>query len=118
MELGLSIVSLALLAGTAAAFAGRRPVLLSALGGVFVPAAGAATLAVWWPVSPALTVALLAVGVGVPIALLVLYVVDRVWAPFCLEMTYAMVLCWVLWRALVVVDLAGAAGRLLLRLIA
>jgi len=64
-------------------------------------------------VSPALTLALLGLGVGVPLGLLALYVIDRIWAPFCVEMTYATFLCWVLWPALVVADLAGAVGRLL-----
>lgn len=109
MELILSIVSLALFVGTAAAFAGRRPVLLCALGAAFVPVAAATTVALWWGANHGLAIALLAVGLGLPLLGLALYAIDRIWAPFCLEMTYATLLCWVLWPALVVVNLVAAA---------
>ena len=111
MELILSIVSLALFVGTAAAFAARRPVLLSGLGAAFVPVAAASTIVTWWGFSHGLTAALLALGLGLPLLGLALYAIDRIWAPFCLEMTYATLLCWVLWPALVMVNLVAAAVR-------
>ena len=108
MDLILSIASLALFVGTAAAFAGRRPVLLSALGAAFVPVTVVTTVVIWWGGSHTLTIVLMAVGLGLPLVGLALYAIDRIWAPFCLEMTYATLLCWVLWPALVMVNLVAA----------
>jgi len=115
MDLTLSILSAVLLAGTAAAFAGRRPALLCALGAVFVPVAAATTVMLYWGPALWLAVALLGVGIGLPLLGLALYAVDRIWAPFCLEMTYATLLCWVLWPGLVVLNLAVAAVQALIR---
>ncbi len=117
MDLTLSILSAVLLAATAAAFALRRPTLLCALGAVFVPVAAATTVHLYWGPAPWLAVALLAVGLGLPLLGLALYAVDVIWAPFCVEMTYATLICWVLWPGLVAVNLVVAAFRALLRLL-
>jgi hypothetical protein len=103
--------------GTAAAFAGRRPALLCALGAAFVPVAAAATVVLYWAPAPALAIALLALGVGLPLLCLALYAIDRIWAPFCVEMTYATLLCWVLWPGLVVINLSVASARGILALL-
>jgi hypothetical protein len=117
MELILTIASLALFVATAAAFAGRRPVLLSALGAAFVPVTAAATVAVWWGGGHGLTIVLMAIGLGLPLLGLVLFAIDRIWAPFCVEMTYATLLCWVLWPALVMVNMVAAAVHTLVALL-
>jgi hypothetical protein len=111
MDVTLTILSAVLFVATAAAFAGRRPVLLCALGAAFVAVSAEATVLLYWGPPPAVAIALLAAGLGLPLLGLALYAVDRVWAPFCLEMTYATFLCWLLWPALVVVDLVTLAVR-------
>ncbi len=116
MDLTFSILSAVLLVATAATFAGRRPVLLCVTGGLFVPVAAATTVLLYWGPATWLAGVLLGVGIGLPLLGLALYAVDRIWAPFCLEMTYATLLCWVLWPALVVVNLIVAAFEAVLRL--
>ncbi|MCD6416580.1 MAG: hypothetical protein J7M08_07785 [Planctomycetes bacterium] len=93
------------------AFGRRRTLSMLVCGGVFVPAAAAATLVVYWPLSPVLAVALLAFGLGLPLLALLLYVIDRAFAVFCLEMTYPALICWILWPLLVAVNFAGLALR-------
>lgn len=117
MDLTFAIASAVLLGATAAAFAGRRPALLCVLGAVFVPVAAATTILLYWGREPYVAVALLAAGLGLPLLGLALYAVDRIWAPFCLEMTYATLICWVLWPALVVVNLVVAVFDAVLRLL-
>jgi len=107
MALGLNILSLALLGTAAVAFSRQRTLVLFVCGGLFVPVAGTAALAVYWPVSPALAVGLLCVTLGLPLLALLLYAVDVVFAPFCVEMTYPGMVCWVLWPVLVAAEFVG-----------
>ncbi len=103
----LNALSLALFGAAAVAFSRQyRPVTV-ACGALFMPAAAAATVAVWWPFSPGFGVFLLVVGLGVPALCLLLYGVDLVFAVFALEMTYPAMVCWVLWPALVLANSAG-----------
>jgi hypothetical protein len=106
MALQLSILSLALLVAAAMAFTRQRAAVLVACGGLFMPVAAAATVAVYWA-APEVAVALLAIGLVLPAVGLALFAIDRVWAPFCLEMTYAGLLCWLAWPALVAADFLG-----------
>jgi hypothetical protein len=114
MEASLTVTATVLLAATAYAFAQQWRILLVLFGTLFVPAAGAATVAVYWPLHPLLAVVLLSVTLGISLAGLLLYAVDRIWAPFCIEMTYAALVCWLLWPLLMAADLAGLAARALL----
>lgn len=101
------MLSLALLGAGAVAFTRQRTAGLLACAGLFVPVAAAAALTVYWPVSPVLAVLLLCVTEGLPLAALALYVIDRTLAPFCVEMTYAVLICWVLWPVLVLANFLG-----------
>ncbi len=107
LALDLNMLSLALLGASAVAFARRRTLVLIACGAFFMASAALATLAVYWPTSPEAAVMLLAAGEGLPLAALVLYLVDRAFAPFCVEMTYALLICWVLWPLLVLANFVG-----------
>jgi hypothetical protein len=111
LALDMNALSLALLGAAAVAFTRQRRAALLVCGGLFVPAAAAATAATFWPVSPAAAVLAMAATLGPSVLGLALYAVDRVFAPFCLEMTYAGMLCWVLWPVLVAVDFAGLLLR-------
>lgn len=115
MAIATNLLAAALLLGAALAFVRRRPVLLVFCGACFVPAAGAGAVLAFWGWSAPATVILLALTLGVSLLGLLLYVIDRIWAPFCLEMTYAALLCWVLWPVLVAINLAGSVVVLLLR---
>ena len=111
MAESLNLLSLALFAAAAVAFTRQRRAVMLACGALFVAVGTWATLATWWPLSPAAAVVLLAVGMGLPLAGLALFAVDYVWAPFALEMTYAALLCWVVWPGLILADYAGLAVR-------
>jgi len=89
------------------AFSRQRRVVLLVCGGLFVPTAAVATVAVYWAVSPVLTVVLLAVLLALPLVALILFLIDIVFAPFCIEMTYPAMICWVFWPVLLVADLVG-----------
>ncbi len=103
----LDILSLAFLTAAALAFRRQRTAVLVVCGAMFVPTAGAASVAIYWPLSPLLTVLLLGVTLGASLAALLLYWIDRVFAVFCLEMTYLATICWVLWPLLVVANSAA-----------
>ncbi|MGD2174280.1 MAG: hypothetical protein PVJ27_02665 [Candidatus Brocadiaceae bacterium] len=105
------MLSLALFGAAAVAYSRQRTLALCACGALFVPVAAGATVLVYWPISPALAALLLAGTLGVSLVGLLLYALDRLWAPFCLEMTYATMVCWLLWPLLVVVNFAGLALR-------
>jgi hypothetical protein len=105
--LGLTALSAALLGAAAVAYTRQRTVVMAVCGALFVAAATAATVAVYWPASPAAGVLLLALAFGPSLLALLLYVLDRVFAVFCIEMTYPALICWVLWPALVAADLVG-----------
>ncbi|NLW49961.1 MAG: hypothetical protein GXY85_03845 [Candidatus Brocadiaceae bacterium] len=107
MEQSLTVLALALFGAAAVAFTRQRRVVMAICGGLFVPVATAATLAVWWALSIPVAVALLAVFLALPAAMAVVFLIDLVWAPFALEMTYAAMLCWVLWPLLLAADFAG-----------
>ena len=111
LALNMNALSLALLGAAAVAFTRQRRAVLLVCGGLFVPAAAAATVATFWPVSPAAAVVVMAATLGPSLVGLALYAVDRLAAPFCIEMTYAAMACWVLWPVLVVVDFAGLLLR-------
>ncbi len=111
MALGLNTVALAFFAAAAWAFWSRRQLLVTLFGALFVPTAGSAAILVFWPVSPVLAFAVMLPTLGLSLMGLLLFFIDRVWAPFCLEMTYAALLCWVLWPALLALNLAGFAAR-------
>ena len=112
MGLHLSGLSLGLLAAAAVAFTRQRRAVMVACGGLFVPVAVVATVAVWWPLSPAVAVALLALGMGLPLVGLALFAADWLLAAFALEMTYATVLAWLIWPLLVGANFVGLALRL------
>jgi len=105
--LDLSMLSLALFGASAVAFARQRRAVLVVCGGLFVAVSSAASLAIYWPVSPAAAVAVLLLGQGVPLVGLGLYAADRLFAPFCVEMTYAALLCWLIWPLMVLVNFVG-----------
>lgn len=107
MALNLNILSLALLGAAAVAFTRQRRHVLAVCGGLFVPVAAWATVAVWWPVSPVLGMVLLAGTMGVALAGVALYALDRAAACFAVEMTYATVPCWLLWPVLVMANFVG-----------
>jgi len=107
LALDLNILSLALLGASAVAFARRRKFVLLACGIFFAASTALATLAVYWPMSPAAALVLLAAGEGLPLAAVLLYLVDRAFAPFCVEMTYALLICWVFWPLLVLANFVG-----------
>ena len=113
MELDLCMLAVGLVGCGAVAFARRCRVAMVGCLALFVPVAAAATVAVWWPLSPTLALVLLAVLEGVPLVGVVLYGIDLAFAPFCLEMTYAALLCWLGWPLLVLVDFLGLLVRLL-----
>jgi len=101
------MLSLALLGAGAVAFARQRKAVLVLCLGMFVPVSALATLAVYWPLSPVLATVLLCVGEGLPLVALGLYGADLLFAPFCVEMTYAVLVCWVLWPVLVLANFLG-----------
>ncbi len=107
MARDLTLLAAALLMVSAVAFTRQRRLLLTVCGGLFVAVVTRATIALYWPVSPAFTVALLTLTVALPLLTLALYAVDVLWAPFCLEMTYPAMICWLLWPALVLADVVG-----------
>ncbi|MHC4479675.1 MAG: hypothetical protein ACYS1C_01700 [Planctomycetota bacterium] len=107
--LDFNVFALALLAGAAVAFTRQRRVVSLACGALFVPAAAIGAVAVWWSVSPALTLVLLALTLGLPLLALLLWAVDLAFAPFCVEMTYPAMICWLLWPALVMANFAALA---------
>jgi hypothetical protein len=107
MEQSLDVLALALFGAAAVAFTRQRRAVMLACGALFVPVAALATVAVWWPVSPAAAVALLMVGMALPLGTLLVFAIDLLWAPFALEMTYPAMLCWVLWPVLIAADFAG-----------
>ncbi len=109
VPLHLNILSLALLGTMAVAYSRQRGFVLGFCGLLFYPVATLATLAVYWTLSPLLALLVLAFALGLPLLGLLLFGVDRLFAPFCLEMTYATVVCWILWPILV---LAGFVGLL------
>lgn len=111
MEVGMSLLAGGLLGAAGVAFARRQKALLVLFGALFVPVAAAASLQVWWPLSPALAVALPAVTLGLSVVGVALFAADLVWAPFCLEMTYPALTVWVLWPLLAAANLAGLAVR-------
>jgi maltodextrin utilization protein YvdJ len=113
MTLYMNIASLVLLALAAVSYAGRRFHMLAGAAVLFFLVTGAATMMTWWSVSPALTVIILAVTLGLSLAALSLFAIDVVWAPFCAEMTYLMVLCWVLCPLAVVLNFLGLTLRAL-----
>jgi len=104
----LNTISLALLIVAGVGYVRRRPVVLWTAAGVFFAAGGAATILIWWPLSPVLAVLVLGLTLGVSLAALALFAIDVTWAPFCLEMTYLTFLCWVLCPAAVLVNYLGA----------
>jgi len=105
----LNAGALALLGAMGVAFSRRRTFVVVACGAMFVPMATGAALLSWWPVSHAAGVGLVALLMGLPLLGLAAYALDRVCACFTFEMTYATLLCWVLWPVLV---LAGYVGML------
>ena len=107
MDVALNILALALLVTAGVAFTRQQGGVLIVCGALFVPVAGAATWAVFWPVHPALAVLVLAGTLGLSVLMLALYAIDRVWAPFCMEMTYPAMIFWLLWPLLVLVNFAG-----------
>ena len=107
MEQSLNVLALGLFATAAVAFTRQRRAVMLVCGALFVPVAGVATVAVWWPVSPAVAIVLLLAGMALPLLTLLLFAVDLIWAPFAVEMTYPAMLCWVLWPVLVAADFAG-----------
>jgi len=107
--LHLNALSLALFGAAAVAFSRQRRLVLVVCGGLFVPVAAASTVAVWWPLSPAVCIVLLAATLGISLLFLLLYAVDHAFAVFALEMTYPAMLCWVLWPLLVFVDFVAMA---------
>lgn len=107
LALDLNILSLGLLGAGAVAFARRRRLVLVSCGSLFAGTTALATLAVFWPAAPAAAVALLAVGEGLPLTAVLLYLVDRAFAPFCLEMTYALLICWAVWPLLLLANFVG-----------
>lgn len=107
MVLQLWILAFALYLAAAMAFTRQRRMVTVACGALFVFVACWATVALWWPMSPAWTLALLAVTVGLPLLTLAAFAVDFAWAPFGAEMTYPGMLFWALWPVLLVVDLVG-----------
>jgi len=111
LALDMSVLSLALLGAAAMAFSRQRRAVLLTCGALFLPAVTVATVAVFWPVSPALAIALLVATLGPSVLALLLFWVDRAFAPFSLEMTYPAMVCWLLWPALVAADFVGLAVR-------
>jgi hypothetical protein len=107
--MALNILSLLLLVAAALAFTRQERAVLYACGALFVPAAGGAAVLIFWEWNAAFTGALLAFTLGVSLLLLLLYWVDRTFAVFCLQMTYPAMLMWLLWPALVVVNIFGLA---------
>ncbi len=108
MPVYLNTVSLALLVLAAVAYIRRRPGVLWPVAALFFPVTGVATVLIWWPVSPALTVLVIALTLGVSLGALALFAIDVAWAPFCLEMTYLTFICWVLCPLAVLVNYVGA----------
>ena len=113
MRVELNILSFALLALGAVAYARRRSAVLWAAGVLFFPVAACATVATFWQAMPLFTVFLLALTLGVSLSALMLYAIDVVFAPFCFEMTYLTVLCWLLCPLLVLIDFLGLLARYL-----
>jgi hypothetical protein len=105
----LNAGALALLGAMAVAFSRRCTFVVVACGVLFVPIATGAVLVSWWPVSPTAAVGLTALLMGLPLLGLAAYALDRACACFTIEMTYATLLCWLLWPVLV---LAGYVGML------
>lgn len=105
--LDLNILSLALFGATAVAFTRQRRIVMVTCGALFAAVTGAASVLVWLSVSPHVAILLLAIGMALPLAGLALYAIDRVWACFSAEMTYASLLCWVLWPLLILINFLG-----------
>ena len=105
--LDLNVLALALLGAAAMAFTRQRRLVLAVCGTLFVPAAVLGAVAVYWSLSPALTIVLLAVTMALPLLALGAYAVDVLFAPFCVEMTYPAMICWVLWPLLMAANFVG-----------
>ena len=113
MPIHLNTLSLALLLIAALAYTRHWPAVLWSLAALFFPVTGIATVLIWWPVSPTLTLAVLLVTLGVPLIALALFTIDVVWAPFCLEMTYPTFVCWILCPLAVLANWMGLLVPLL-----
>jgi len=113
----LNALSFALLAVAAVAFFRQRRLVLALAAVLFFPVAAAATVLIWWPISPVAAVLILAVTLGVPLVALAVFAIDFIWAPFCLEMTYLTFLCWILCPLAVLLNYAGPLACALLGLL-
>jgi uncharacterized membrane protein YagU involved in acid resistance len=111
----LNVLATALLGVAAMAFTRQRRFTLVCCGALFVLVVTWSTVAVWWGISPALTVAILVILMGLPLLALLLFAIDVVWSPFCLEMTWVGMICWVFWPILISADALALAARLWLR---
>ena len=107
--LQLNALSLALLAVAGVAFFRQRRGVLVIAAVLFFPLTAAATVGLWWPLSPPAAALILALTLGVPLIALALFAVDVAWAPFCFEMTYLTILCWLLCPLAVVLNYVAMA---------
>jgi len=105
----LNLLSLVLLIMCAYAWTAQLTRALIACSAAFLVAAVWTTLATIYPWSPGIAVALMVVTLMGSMTAVALYVTDVVWAPFCLEMTYMLILCWILCPLLVAANFAALA---------
>jgi len=105
----LNLLSLVLLTMCAYAWCRQLTQALIPCAAAFLLVGGWTTVATLYPWSPAFAVTLMAVTLLGSLAAVTLYVIDVIWAPFCLEMTYLLILCWILCPLLVAVNFIGLA---------
>lgn len=105
----LNLLSLVLLTMCAYSWSRQLTKALIPCAAVFLAVAGWTTVATLYPWSPTVAVALMAVTLLGSAAAVTLYVIDVVWAPFCLEMTYMLIICWILCPLLVAANFIGLA---------
>ena len=94
--LGTATASLALLALAAVSYARRRRAVLAAAAALFFPITAGAVLLCWSPISGAAAVLIILLTLAPSLIALGLFLLDFTLAPFCVEMTYACLVCWVL----------------------
>ena len=112
MTAAMDILSFALFALAAVAYARKHRLVLGAAGLLFFPLCCVSLMSTWWALSPIAAIVLPVCTLGGSLVVLVLFGIDVIWAAFGFEATYLTFLCWILCPLAILVDFAGAFLRI------